>query len=327
MEYLNLGDTGLKVSRICLGCMSYGSPKWRDWVLDDEAAKPFFKRALDVGINFFDTADMYSDGESEVVSGRALKELGVRARQSSWRPRCTTPWARTRISAGCRASTSCTRSTIACSASALDYVDLYQIHRFDRHTPIEETLEALTMWSRPARRSMSAPRRCTPGSSRKLLHVPTQWLSRFVTHAEPLQPGVPRGRTGDDSAVPRGRHRPHSLEPARARFPGRQSHQAQLGRDHAGEERRLRPRLYYEETDFEVVNAFREVATARGVPNAQVALAWLLQQPGVTAPIVGATKMQHLEDAVAALSVKLTGEELQSLTEPYKPHPVLGNLS
>ena len=207
-----------------------------------------------------------------------------------------------------------------------DYVDLYQIHRFDPETPIEETLEALTTWCAPARR-------CYIGASSMYAWQFAKMLAYrrdrhglpLRHHAEPLQPGLSRGGARDDPALPRGKGRTDSLESAGARFSGRQPQAGKARETVACQNRRVRAGPLLQTVGFRVVDRVTEIAKKRGVKNAQVALAWVLAQPGVSAPIIGASKLQHLEDAIHALEVKLTPEEIRSLEEPYEPHPVLGH--
>ena len=326
MDYVRLGSTGLKVSRLCLGCMTYGSKKWREWVLEEEESRPFFRRALEAGINFFDTADMYSIGVSEEITGRALKEFAARDRvviaTKVFNPMGDDPNQR-------GLSRKHIHHAIDDSLRRLgtDYVDLYQIHRFDYDTPIEETLRALDdvvragkalyigascMYAWQFAKMLARRRRERPGALRH--------------HAEPLQPGLSRRRARDAAAVPRGRHRRHPVESAGPRLSGRQSAARRISaKPSRAKTDDYAQKMYYQPSDFAVVERVTEIARQRGVPNAQVALAWVLQQPGVTAPIIGASKMHHLDDAVAALDVKLDAAELKALAEPYQPHRVLGH--
>ena len=236
MDYVRLGSTGLKVSRLCLGCMTYGSKKWRDWVLDEDESRPFFRRALELGINFFDTADMYSVGASEEVTGRALKEFAQRDKvviaTKVFNPMGDDPnqqgLSRKHI-----------HHAIDDSLRRLgtDYVDLYQIHRFDYETPIEETLRALDDVVR-------AGKALYIGASSMFAYQFTKMLKTsdalgpgaFRQHAESLQPGVPRGRARDAAAVPRGRNRGDSVESAGARLPGGQPARAGFRRHGARED-------------------------------------------------------------------------------------------
>jgi aryl-alcohol dehydrogenase (NADP+) len=328
MQMVNLGSTGLKVSRICLGCMTYGSKKWRQWVLEEEESRPFIRRALELGINFFDTADMYSVGVSEEILGRALRDFGpgrdrVVIATKVFNPMGDDPnqqgLARKHI-----------RHAIDDSLRRLgtDYVDLYQIHRFDPTTPIKETLEALTDVVKAGKALYIGASSMFAWQFARMLDTSERLrLSRFVTmqnhynlvYREEEREMIPLCTTMGIGLLP--------WSPlARGFLAGNR-----MGREQGfGETTRAKTdeyahKLYYQESDFAVVDRLTEVARRRGVPNAQAALAWLLQQPGVTAPIIGASKMSHLEDAVKALELRLSEEELKTLAEPYRPHPVLGH--
>lgn len=325
MDYVNLGRTGLKVSRICLGCMSYGSPEWRDWVLPEEEGRPFIQRALELGINFFDTADMYSRGVSEEILGRALKDLARREEvvvaTKVFFPMGDDPNAR-----------GLSRKHILDSIDAslrrlgMDHVDLYQIHRWDPETPIEETLEALDAVVRAGKaRYLGASSMYAFQLARALCTSERRGWARFVSMQDHYNLVY---REEEREMLPLCREEGLGVIPwsplARGFLAGNRTRQGW------GETTRARSddyaqRLYYQEGDFQVVERVVEVADRRGVTPAQVALAWLLAQPGVTAPIIGATRMEHLEQAVEALSVELSEEERAALEEPYRPHPVLGH--
>ena len=325
MEYVRLGSTGTKVSRLCLGCMTYGSKKWREWVLEESESLPFFRRALDLGINFFDTADMYSDGVSEEITGRALKQFAQRDRvviaTKVFNPMGDDPNQRGN-------SRKHIHHAIDDSLRRLgtDYIDLYQIHRFDYETPIEETLRALDDLVRAGKALYIGASSMHAYQFAKMLHASdSRLLARFVTmqnhynlvYREEEREMLPLCREEGIGVIP--------WSPlARGFLAGNRS------KEDRGETVRAKTddfahNLYYQDSDFEVVRRVSEVAQRRGVPNAQVALAWVLQQPGITAPIIGASRMSHLDDAVAALALKLEDDELQSLSEPYRPHPVLGH--
>ncbi len=326
LEYVPLGKTGLKVSRICLGCMSYGVPDRgaHPWTLDEERSRPFISRALELGINFFDTANVYSDGTSEEILGRAIRDFAKREEVVI----ATKVHGRMRADAnGAGLSRKAILTEIDSSLSRLgmDYVDLYQTHRWDSQTPVEETLEALhdVVKAGKARyigaSSMYAWQFC------KALHLAGQkgW-TRFVSmqnHYNLLYREEEREMLGLCAAegvgvVPwsplaRGRlARPWTQEPATQR----------AGSDEFGKT------LYSktEESDRRVVERVAAISKARGVPMAQIALAWMLSKPTVSSPIVGATKPSHLEDSVGALAIKLTPQEIADLEEPYVPHPVSG---
>ena len=325
MKYLNLGKTGLQVSRICLGTMTYGSKKWRPWVLEEEEARPFFRRAIEAGINFFDSADMYSVGVSEEITGRALKELARRDEvviaTKVFFPHSDKP------NAG-GLSRKHIMSAIDSSLRRLgvDYVDLYQIHRFDPATPIEETIDALDAVVRAGKALYLGASSMYAWQFAKMLDAQdARGLARFVS----MQPHYNLVyREEEREMLPLCLDQGIGIIPwsplARGFLAGNRT------RERAGETERARTddyahQMYYEEPDFAVVDRVLEVARRRGVAPAQVALAWLLAKPAVTAPIVGASKPQQLEDAIAAVELELTVEEIAQLEEPYVPHRVLGH--
>jgi 1-deoxyxylulose-5-phosphate synthase len=319
VEYANLGRSGLKISRIALGCMSYGVEQ-RAWRLSEADSRPFIRRALDLGVNFFDTADMYGGGESEQVLGRALAEFAPRDEVVV----ATKIFYPTRPGPnGCGLSRKAIFAGIDGSLRRLctDYVDLYQIHRWDDHVPIEETLEALHDIVKAGKAryigasSMFAWQLC------KALYTADQhgW-TRFVS----MQPHYNlMNREEEREMLPLCRAERIGVLPWSPLARGRlaRAWMAASTTDRVRHDKTA-ARLYAttEEADERVVNALAEVAEARNVPRAQVALAWLMQQPGVTAPIVGATKLSHLDDAVAAMSIKLEPPELQILERHYVPH-------
>jgi 1-deoxyxylulose-5-phosphate synthase len=325
MEYVRLGSTGLKVSRICLGCMTYGSKKWREWVLDEEESRPFFRQAIEAGINFFDTADMYSLGASEEVTGRALKEYTQRDRVAIatkvFNPMGDDPNQRGN-------SRKHIHHAIDDSLKRLgtDYVDLYQIHRFDYETPIEETLRALDDVVRAGKALYIGASSMYAYQFAKMLQFSdTNGLARFVSmqnhynlvYREEEREMLPLCREEGIGVIP--------WSPLARGFLAGNRRPEDRGETVRAKTDEYAHNLYYEPWDFEVVKRVTEIAQGRGVPNAQVALAWVLAQPGISAPIVGASKPHHLCDAIAALNVKLTAEELKALSEPYRCHPVLGH--
>jgi len=323
MQYVNLGRTGLKVSRICLGMMTYGTPKWRPWVLDEETSRPFVRRALELGINFFDTADMYSLGVSEEVTGRAVRDFGARDKvvvaTKAYYPMSDDPNDR-------GLSRKHLMSAIDNSLRRLgtDYVDLYQIHRWDADTPIEETLTALHDIVRAGKaRYIGASSMMSWQFARALDLADQLGLTRFVSmqnhynlvYREEEREMLPLCREEGIGVIPwsplaRGflagnRRSPTDAQTARGRT------------DTFGHG------LYYAPEDFTVAERCAEVARDKGVKPAQVALAWVLRQPGITAPIVGASKMEQLDQAVEALDITLSEEDAQRLEQPYVPHRVL----
>ena len=325
MEYIRLGTTGLKVSRICLGCMSYGGPNERwPWALDEEASRPFIQRALELGINFFDTADVYSRGRSEEIVGRALRDFAARDQV------VIATKVHGEMGPGPNDQGQSRKhifSSIDASLKRLgtDYVDLYQIHRWDYETPIEEMLEALNDVVRAGKaRYIGASSMYAWQFAKALYTADLHGWTRFVS----MQPHYNLiYREEEREMLPLCRDQGIGVIPwsplARGLLTG--------GRVQDGKET---PRsqtdgfarhLYAHRQDFNIVERLAEVAKERGLPDAQVALAWMLSRPGITAPIIGATKLHHLEDAVAALSIQLSAEEIQRLEELYQPHPVLGH--
>jgi aryl-alcohol dehydrogenase-like predicted oxidoreductase len=325
MQYVTLGKSGLKVSRICLGCMSYGIPDRgrHPWTLDEATSRPFLKKALDAGINFFDTANAYSDGTSEEIVGRALRDFAKRDEivlatkvHYAMRP-------------GPNAKGLSRKAIFAEIDASLDrlgtdFVDLYQIHRYDPTTPIEETLEALhdVVKSGKVRylgaSSMFAWQFC------KALHVgDLRGWTRFVSmqdHYNLLYREEEREMLGLCLAEGIGVIPWSPLARGRLARPWDAAATNRLDTDNYGTS------LYAktQDADRAVVERLARVAGKRGLPMAQVALAWMLSKPAITAPIVGATKPQHLEDAIAAVDVKLSPEEIATLEEAYVPHPVAG---
>jgi aryl-alcohol dehydrogenase (NADP+) len=326
MDHVNLGSTGLKVSRLCLGMMTYGSKKWREWVLEEEEARPFIKRALDAGINFFDTADVYSDGVSEEITGRAMKHFGVRRDSVVIATKVHGVMGSDPNQRGL--SRKHIMHAIDDSLRRLDmeYVDLYQIHRFDPTTPIEETLDALTDVVKAGKALYVGASSMWAWQFAQMLALSDELgLSRFVTMQNHYNLVY---REEEREMIPLCRKERIGLIPwsplARGFLAGNRRRQDR------GETSRARTdafahQMYYRDDDFKVVERVTEIAEKRGVANMQVALAWVLQQPGITAPIIGSSKMEHLEDNLKALELKLDADELKALAEPYQPHPVLGH--
>jgi aryl-alcohol dehydrogenase (NADP+) len=323
MEYTRLGKTGLKVSRICLGTMTYGTSRWRDWVLNEEVARPFIQRALEVGINFFDTADMYSNGESEQVLGRALKDFAKRE-EVVLATKVHHPMGAKPNRGGLSRKYILHAIDDSLRRLGTDYVDLYQIHRWDKETPIEETLEVLHDVVKSGKaRYVGASSMWAWQFAQALYLADLHGWTRFVSmqnhynlvYREEEREMLPLCRDQGIGVIP--------WSPlARGFLAGNRT------RDKSGETTRSKTddfahRLYYQESDFQVVDRVAEVASRRGVRPAQIALAWMLQQPGITAPIIGASKPHHLEDAVGALDIRLSEEEHHYLEEPYQPHLVL----
>ena len=326
MEYVNLGKAGVKVSRICLGVMTYGSKSWREWVLEEEEGRPFLRRALELGINFFDTADMYSLGVSEEILGRALKDFGPSRNRVVIATKVFNPMGDDPNQRGL--SRKHIRHAIDDSLRRLgtDYVDLYQIHRLDYETPMEEILDALDGVVKEGKALYIGASSMFAWQFAKMLYKADEMgLTRFVTmqnhynliYREEEREMIPLCREEGIGVIP--------WSPLARGFLAGNRRKEDFGETMRSKTDEYAHGMYYQPSDFAVADRVGEIARARGVPNAQVALAWILAQPGVTAPIVGASKMQHLEDAVAALSLKLDERELQALAEPYQPHRVLGH--
>jgi len=326
MEYVNLGKAGIKVSRICLGAMTYGSKSWREWVLEEEESRPFIRRALELGINFFDTADMYSVGVSEEILGRALKDFAPSRDRVVIATKVFNPMGDDPNQRGL--SRKHIHHAIDDSLRRLgtDYVDLYQIHRLDYDTPMEEILEGLDDVVRQGKALYIGASSMFAWQFAKMLYMADELgLTRFATmqnhynliYREEEREMLPLCRAEGIGVIP--------WSPLARGFLAGNRRKEDFGETVRSKTDEYAHGMYYQPSDFTVVDRVTEIAQARGVPNAQIALAWILHQPGVTSPIVGASKMQHLEDAVAALSIKLDAAELKALAEPYQPHRVLGH--
>jgi aryl-alcohol dehydrogenase-like predicted oxidoreductase len=324
MEYTRLGNTGLMVSRICLGTMTYGRPTERwPWALDEEQSRPFIRKALELGINFFDTADVYSAGASEEVVGRALKDF-ARRDEVVLATKVFNPMGPGPNDKGL--SRKHIMSAIDASLTRLgtDYVDLYQTHRWDYDTPIEETMEALHDVVKAGKaRYIGASSMYSWQFAKALYTADRHGWTRFVSmqphynlvYREEEREMIPFCQDQQIGVIPWSPLARGLLTGNR----GKERNETERARTDA-----FGKSLYGLASDFDIVNRVSEVAAQRGVPAAQVALAWMLGKPAITAPIVGASKPGHLEDAVGALSVKLTEAEVRRLEELYQPHPVLG---
>ncbi len=330
MDLVNLGSTGLKVSKICLGCMTYGSPAWRDWVLPEKDSLPFYKRALEAGINFFDTADIYSNGVSEEVTGRALKLFGA-ADSASGREHIVVatklhqPMGPSPNQRGLSRKHVMHAIDNSLKRLGLDYVDLYQIHRFDPATPIEETIEALHDVVKAGKARYIGASSMYAWQFAEYLHkAKATGKTAFVSmqnfynlvYREEEREMLPLCRAHGVGVIP--------WSPLARGF---------LGRSHASAREEITTRaksdhvfdLRLGDPDIEILRRVEETAGKHGASNAQIALAWVLAQPGISAPIVGASKMKHLDDAIAAAEIKLSAEEVAYLSEPYQPKPVIGH--
>lgn len=324
MEYVKLGSTGMDVSRLCLGCMSFGVPERgsHQWVLNEEQSRPIIKQALEYGINFFDTANIYSDGTSEEIVGRALKDYAHRDEIVI----ATKVHGRMKQGPnGAGLSRKAIMSEIDNSLMRLgtDYVDLYQIHRWDYGTPIEETMEALHDVVKAGKARYIGASSMYAWQFLKALHIAEQkgW-TRFVSMQNHLNLLY---REEEREMLPLCKAEKIGVIPWSPLARGRLTRDWEESTDRS-ETDKYGKSLYYatSEADRVVVERVAELAEKRGVPRAQIALAWVLQKEPVTAPIIGATKMSHLEDAVAALSITLTPEEISLLEQSYVPHPIQG---
>lgn len=325
MKYVRLGRTGLKVSRLCLGMMTYGSKQWRPWVMEEEESLPLIRKAWEMGINFFDTADMYSLGVSEEILGRAIRKLGIPRDQVVIATKLYNPMGEGPNDKGLGRKH--LRHAVEGSLKRLgmDYVDLYQIHRFDYETPVEEVMEGLDG-------VVKAGQALYLGAS-----------SMFAWQLAKLQFAAER-RGGAQFVSMQNHYNLAYREEEREMIPycvdqglgvlpwsplARGLLTGSVTREGLGSERArtddIARKMYGGESDFVIADRVAEVAAERGVSRATVGLAWLLGKPAVTAPIIGASKEKHLEDAVAALGVKLEGEEVKRLEEAYEPHRVLGH--
>jgi aryl-alcohol dehydrogenase-like predicted oxidoreductase len=319
MQYTTLGGTGLTVSRICLGCMSYGNTKWRPWVLDEAAAQPFFRHAIEAGITFFDTADMYSLGVSEEITGRALRSMAkldeIVIATKVFYPISDAPnmggLSRKHVVQGCEASL---------RRLGVDTIDLYQIHRYDPSTPIEETLGALELLVRQGKVRYVGTSSGFAWQLMRALGLQDQnhW-SRFVSvqpqynllYREEEREMLPLCHAEGLGVIPWSPLARGMLSRPRAQSKG-----TTVRSENDPHADRL-----YAAADWEIVDQVERIATERGVPMAQIGLAWLLSKRGVTAPIVGATRLSHLDDAIAALDVTLSADEIGALEAPYTPKP------
>jgi aryl-alcohol dehydrogenase (NADP+) len=322
MKYTNLGRTGLKVSPLCLGMMTYGDPGWRSWVLTEEQGRPFVRRALEAGINFFDTADVYSLGVSEEVLGRAIRDFGKRdaavIATKVFFPMSDDPNER-------GLSRKHLLSSIDASLKRLgtDYVDLYQIHRFDSRTPIDETARALDDIVRAGKaRYIGASSMMAWQFAKYLSVADLNGWTRFASmqnhynlvYREEEREMIPFCLSEGIGLIP--------WSPLARGFLAGNRSAADKGATERAKTDDIAHRLYYEEADFQIVDRVVALAAQRGVTPAQVALAWILHKPGVTAPIIGASRMEQLEQALGALEIALSDEEIGQLEELYRPHPV-----
>jgi aryl-alcohol dehydrogenase (NADP+) len=306
--------------------MTYGSKKWREWVLEEEESRPFIRRALELGINFFDTADVYSLGASEEVVGRALRDFGPSRDRVVIATKVFNPMGDDLNQKGLSRKHIMHAIDDSLRRLGTDYVDLYQIHRFDYETPVEETITALHDVVKAGKALYVGASSMFAWQFAKMLYTADALgLTRFVSmqnhynliYREEEREMIPLCRDQGIGVIP--------WSPLARGFLAGNRKPEDYGETIRAKTDDYAHKMYYQPSDFTVVERVTEIARQRGVSNAQVALAWMLAQPGITAPIVGASKMQHLDDAVAALRLKLSEEELKALAEPYQPHPVLGH--
>jgi aryl-alcohol dehydrogenase-like predicted oxidoreductase len=321
MDYVRLGSTGLEVSRICLGCMSYGEPGRgnHEWTLDEESSRPHIRRALEAGINFFDTANAYSAGGSEEIVGRALADFAKRD-EVVLATKVRMPMRPGPNGSGLSRKAIMHEIDASLTRLGTDYVDLYQIHRWDYRTPIEETLEALHDVVKAGKaRYIGASSMYAWQFSKALYTAEAHGWTRFVSmqdHYNLLN------REEEREMLPLCADQGIGVIPWSPLARGRLTRDLQVTTSRS--ETDVFGRTLYADDDASIIEAVRTVAESRGISRAQVALAWLLSKPGITAPIIGATKTHHLEDAIAAVEVKLTADEIAALEKPYHPRPVVG---
>ncbi|MFC6879908.1 MULTISPECIES: aldo/keto reductase [Actinomadura] len=321
MEQVRLGTSGLKVSRVCLGMMSYGDPASREWFLGEDAAEPIVRRAVEGGVTFFDTADMYSLGKSEEITGRLLPRFFARRDDYVLATKVYFPMSDAPNDRGLSRKHVMASIDASLRRLGVEYVDLYQIHRWDYETPIEETMEALHDVVKAGKARYIGASSMYAWQFAKAQHVAaTKFVSMQnhynLVYREEEREMIPLCLDQGVGCIP--------WSPlARGLLAG--------NRERGGERRTVRAgsdplaESMYEDADFDVVDAVRKVASERGVPPARIALAWLMGRPGVAAPIIGATKLGHMDDALAAADIELSAEEIARLEAPYRPHPVLGH--
>jgi aryl-alcohol dehydrogenase (NADP+) len=324
---VRLGHTGMKVTPLCLGMMTYGSKKWREWVLEEDEARPIVRRAVEAGINFFDTADMYSVGESEVLTGKLLREFQPRREELIIATKVFNPMSPAPNDRGLSRKHIMASIDASLKRLGVDYVDLYQTHRFDPHTPIEETCEALHDVVKAGKALYIGASSMYAWQFQKMLQFQTaNHLARFVTmqnhynlvYREEEREMIPLCLDQQIGCIPWSPLARGFLTGTRKRNDGKSETVRAKTDDFAHG-------LYYKDSDFTVVDRVIEIAEQRHAKPAQVVLAWILSKPAVSAPIIGASKLYQLEDALSALSLTLTPDEIKRLEEPYEPHPVLGH--
>ncbi len=326
MEYIRLGKSGMKVSRICLGMMTYGTPEWRDWILPEAESRPFVKRAIELGINFFDTADMYSLGVSEEVTGRLLREFAASREEVVVATKVHFPIGKGPNGGGLSRKHIMEAIDNSLRRLGMDYVDLYQIHRWDYETPIEETMEALHDVVKAGKAlyigaSSMYAWQFAKAQYTAVLHGWTRFVS-MQNHMNAIY------REEEREMIPLCIDQGVGVIPwsplARGFLAGNRKREEHTPTARAKTDDYARS-MYFADADFDVVDKVVTIAQARGVTPAQIALAWLLHKPGITSPIIGASKMRHLEEAAAAVDIQLSDAEIKQIEEPYIPHGILGH--
>src|SRR5678809_1299451 len=324
MEYVSFGSTGLKVSRLALGTMGFGSRSWRKWALEEEESRPIIRKALELGINFFDTADMYSLGVSEEILGRALKDFGAKRERVVIATKAHSPMSEDPNDRGLSRKHLFHSIDASLKRLGTDYVDLFQMHRWDPSTPIDETLLALHDIVRAGKARYVGASTMSAWQFAKLLYkADALGITRPVSmqpyynllYREEEREMIPLCRAEGVAVIP--------YSPIARGFVTGERRKGDFGDTVRAKTDDYMKKLYYTDPDFAVVEKISEVARKRGVPNVQVALAWVLQQPGITAPIVGVTKLEQLDQLVGALAVKLDHSELNVLSDAYRPHEVV----
>lgn len=326
MQYVNLGKTGLKVSRLCLGMMTYGSKSWREWVLTEEQARPFVKKALDAGINFFDTADVYSLGESEVITGNLMKDLGVKRENVVVATKVCSVMSDEVNDRGLSRKHIMDSIDKSLRRLKMDYVDLYQIHRWDHNTPIEETMQALHDVVKAGKaRYIGASSMFTWQFAKAQYTADLHGLTRFVSMQNHYNLVY---REEEREMIPFCTDQGVGLIPwspmARGFFAGNRV-QGGGGSTVRSKTDPFANHLYFRKEDFQVAERVNEIAIEHNASGSQIALAWMLSKKHINSPIIGASKLDHLEQAIGALEIELSANEISRLEELYQPHPILGH--
>jgi len=327
MEQINFGGTGLKVSRLCLGTMTFGDPAWRDWVLDAKASLPFFERAWEWGITFFDTADMYSAGVSEEVLGRAIRELGIAREQVVVASKCFSAMGPGANQRGTNKKHVKHAAENSLRRLGMDYIDLFQVHRHDESTPIEETLEALDdLVSEGKALYIGASSMDAWQFAKSLFTADALGAARYISmqnHYNLLY------REEEREMLPLCADQGVAVMPWSPLARGALARPAEQTRAKATVRAKgdsFAEKLYdYDETDYAIIGELERIAEARGASMARIALAWLLAKPVVTTPVIGASKLEHLDDLIGAVEIELSEEEITRLEAPYTPRSVRGH--